>query len=121
MQLILYLIVGTLLVSGQAMWKLAMGDVLKTGGDFSLLLRSPLQILFNPVFILGCVIYVVATVLYMYVISKYNYGISYAMIVACSTILASLLANVLFKEHFTSTNIIGLILVLGGIALLVKK
>ena len=121
MQLILSLSVGVLLVAGQAMWKFAMGNVLKTGGDFSLLLRSPLQILLNPVFLLGCIIYAAATVLYMYVISKYNYGISYAMIVACSTILASLVANLLFKEQFTIINIAGLALVVSGIALLVKK
>ncbi len=121
MQLVLSLLVGVLLVAGQAMWKLAMGAVLKEGGDFAALLHSPLQILLSPVFILGCVIYAVATVLYMYVISKYNYGISYAMIVACSTILASLIASLLFKEHLTMTNVAGLALVVVGITLLVKK
>jgi drug/metabolite transporter (DMT)-like permease len=121
MQLLLSFVVGVLLVTGQALWKLAMGGALKAGGDFSAILRSPLQILLNPVFLLGCMIYIVATVLYMYVISKYNYGISYAMIVACSTILASVLANTLFKEQLTLVNVAGLLLVVGGVALLVRK
>ncbi len=115
------LIVGLMLVVGQSLWRFA---ITRVGGEeinYAAILRSPAQLALHPLFILGCITYIFATILYMYVISRFNYGTSYAIIVACSTIFASLASLYLFKERMSVVNVVGLGVVILGIFLLVKK
>lgn len=122
MQIILSIIVGGLLVLGQSLWKFSIGGSMDSGkvGMLSTL-KNPLSLLTQPFFLLGCVIYAIATLFYMYVISKYNYGVSYAMIVGCSTIFATTASTVLFHEKLNTVNYIGVVVIVFGIILVVKK
>lgn len=122
MQIILSIIVGGLLVLGQSLWKLAIGGSLNSEKAQALsTLKNPFSLLTQPFFLLGCVIYAVATLFYMYVISKYNYGVSYAMIVGCSTVFATTASTVLFHEKLHTINYIGVLVIVVGIILVVKR
>jgi multidrug transporter EmrE-like cation transporter len=123
MQIILSVVVGLLLVLGQSLWKLSikLSGVTATSTDKSELVRAGLSLILHPVFILGCIIYVVATVLYIYGISKYNYGVTYAMIVGCSAIFATIVSASFFGEKMYPINFAGIIVIIIGIALVIKK
>jgi len=124
MQIILSVVVGFLLVVGQALWKASMSTneiVINRPVSLEALAKTAAVILLQPLFILGCMVYLLATMLYVYVISKYNYGVSYAMIVACSTIFATLLSALIFKEKIYTLNIIGIVIIVLGIILVVRK
>ncbi|MCA9313415.1 hypothetical protein KDA08_03800 [Candidatus Saccharibacteria bacterium] len=122
MQIILSIIVGGLLVLGQSLWKFAIAGSMDSGkAGLLTTLKNPLGLLTQPLFLLGCVIYVIATVFYMYVISKYNYGVSYAMIVGCSTIFATTASTMIFHEKLNTINYVGVMVIILGIILVVKK
>ena len=54
-------------------------------------------------------------------IGKYAYGSSYALIVSLSLIFASLMAALFFNEKLSGVNIVGLVVVLVGIFLVLKR
>lgn len=84
-------------------------------------IKHPFALLSQPYFWLGCIIYAVATALYIYVISKYSYGISYAIIVGYSAVLATVVSTRFFHESIRPVNYLGVMVILLGILLVVKK
>lgn len=107
-----------MLVTGQSLWKYGVMHADLVNGD---LLRKVLAVAFNPAILLGCFVYVIATVLYIYTIGKYEYAISYAMIVAFSLIFATIVASSVFHEKLSLVNLLGMFILLIGVALLLKR
>lgn len=118
MQYILIIIVASCLVAGQSLWKVGFG-ALQSGHTG--LLHKAVAILTQPQILLGLVIYGFATVLYIYVIGKYEYGVSYALIVSLSLIGATVVAQQYFGEKIGPINYLGVGIVLVGVALILKK
>lgn len=124
MQILMTVSVGFMLVLGQSLWKFATNTataaLIKNPTPTSFF-NSALAVALQPAFIVGCFIYAAATILYIYVISKYNYGVTYAMIVGCSTIFATTISAVIFKEKIYPLNLLGILIIIIGISLVVKK
>lgn len=118
MQYALVLGVAFTLVVGQALWKIGVGQV---NLDYGSLARKIMVLALNPAIIAGCIVYVVATLLFMYTIGKYAYGVSYAMIVSFSLIIASAVAALAFHERLSWLNALGVIVILAGVWLLVRR
>lgn len=108
-----------MLIVGQTLWKY--GVMHMQIEQHATLVKKALAIGFNPYILLGCVVYVIATVFYIYTIGKYAYGTSYAMIVALSLIFATTVAATFFQEKITPINVAGVIVMLIGVFLVLKR
>lgn len=115
------LLIGLLLVSGQALWKAGIESTgLKVSG--SLLFSSDLfRLLFSPYVLAGILIYLVATALYFYGLSKYEYSAIQSIVVAISLVLTFVIAKSIFGERLTAVNLVGLAALLVGTFLVGKK
>jgi drug/metabolite transporter (DMT)-like permease len=118
MQYLLVIGVALMLVTGQSLWKYGVMHVDLVSGD---LMRKVLALAFSPAILLGCFVYVIATVLYIYTIGKYEYAVSYAMIVTFSLIFATIVASSVFHEKLSPINLLGMLVLLIGVALLLKR
>ena len=104
------------LVGGQALWKIGLGEVLKNPES-----NKIIGALTSLPIITGLVIYGLATALFMYVITKYKYGTSYTLIVAFSLIGATLVSSLYFHEKLLRVNLIGIVLILIGAILVIRR
>jgi multidrug transporter EmrE-like cation transporter len=120
MQILLYFVVASLIVIGQGLWKFGI-DKMALDSANNDLLGNLLALITQPFIILGLLIYGVATILYMYVLGKYQYGASYAAIVSLSLIFATATSVFFFHERFKLINALGIILIVLGITLVLKK
>ncbi len=120
MILVASLLVALLLVVGQALWKGAVSDVEKlhaelfTLGGIEDLLRS-------PKLYLGMFTYAVATVGYIYLLSKFKYFQVQSIVVGGSLVLTLMVASVIFHEHITLVNVVGMTLILCGAILVISQ
>ncbi len=121
MQIILYLSVAALLVLGQSFWKLGITQLQPQLTGQTQLVKKLFALFINPYVIAGFVVYIFATALYMYVLSKYQYGVSYVVIVSLSIVFATIIAMVLFKEQIRLINAVGLAIIIAGVILVAKK
>jgi multidrug transporter EmrE-like cation transporter len=72
----------------------------------------------NPVIILGGCLYVISFSLYTFLIAKYDLGYIIPLGTGLVYLVIFLASFFIFKEAFTITKIVGIILILGGVALL---
>lgn len=110
-------VMATFLVSAQAIW----GHTIKKGGLMS---GSPAHIVNNlitsPGIWLGAVLYALTTLVYFVMLSRGKFFVIQLSMAAVSTILATILANVVFKEHISSTNIVGMVIVIIGLGFVIR-
>lgn len=108
----LLLIINILmLVSGQILWKIGMGNV-----KFQLSFKGVASILFNFYTLAGGVIYVIATIIWLYLLSKEQLSKIYPLQSLCY-IVGTIAGVVIFNESFTTFKTIGLLLIFTGAAL----
>ncbi len=114
---ILVPLMATFLVSAQAVW----GYAIKNG---NLMRGSPGQIFVNlvssPGIWFGGLLYALTTVVYFIMLSRGKFFIIQLSMAAVSTVLATILASVVFKEHISSTNIIGMVILIIGLGFVIK-
>lgn len=119
MQYLLALVVSVMLVTGQSLWKHGVGALyIDQHASF---FKKAVIVGFNPYILLGCLVYALATVLYIYVIGRYEYAVSYAIIVSLSLVFASTAAVALFHEKLGFVNIVGMVIIIFGIFLVLKR
>lgn len=110
-------VMATLLVSAQAVW----GYVIKHNG---LMRGSPSQVIVNlltsPGIWLGALLYGLTTLVYFMMLSRGKFFIIQLSMAAVSTILATILASVVFKEHISTANVIGMIIVIIGLGFVIR-
>ena len=119
-KLILFFITTFLLVIGQALWKIASGQL--SGVSESGLLNFIIRLLTNLPFLVGCCLYVIATGLWIYLLGQYEYSKIYPIFVGACIIL-SLFVGILFFKENTGLNfkIIGSGFIIFGIIIISKS
>ena len=116
--LILFIVTTSLLVTGQAFWKIASSQITGTVGTFNLLLN----LVTNVFFLTGCAFYFVATGLWIYLLGQYDYSKIYPIFVSTCIILSLIMGSLLFQENTgTSYKIFGVILILCGVIVIAKS
>ena len=112
--IILYAVfVATLIVSGQALWKVAI-DNLNSLGLQLFTAQGIVRLMTSPTLIAGVLIYGLATVAYIYILGKYNYFQIQSIVVGSSLVLTLILAITLFDERPHAINVIGVALIVVG-------
>lgn len=114
MIIILTAIVALMLSAAQALWRVA------ARRDGITLATLP-KVLFSPYFIAGAALYVVATLVYLYLQSKYDFSHVQAILVSLSLIASFTIAYIFFSEKFTTVNMLGVLLLLTGVYLILRK
>ncbi len=114
------IITSVLITAGQVFWKLGISNA----GGFYIndqnILDNIIRILINPQVILGFIVYIFATVIFMYLLS--NYEVSFIIpISSVSYVFALLAGKYIFSEIISNTNIIGVLLIMIGVALISAK
>ncbi len=117
---VLFIITTSLLVVGQALWKIASGQLsgIAQNGIMALLMK----LITNPPFLVGCVLYVLATGMWIYLLGQYEYSKIYPVFVGTCVILALIVGYFFFGEnqHLWS-KVIGSTVIILGIYLTVRS
>ena len=101
-----------LLVSAQAMWGIAIKkNNLISGG----MMQSLMNLITSPRIWLGALLYGVATLVYFMMLSRGKFFIVQISMAGVATILSTILASFLFGENISSSNILGMFLVVVGL------
>ncbi len=111
-------VLALLLVSAQAIW----GGAIK---NQHLIRGGAKQILFNlvssPRIWIGAVVYVIATAVYFILLSKLRFFSVQISMMSISIIFSTLLAYFVFHESLSGLNILGMLVVLGGLYLVLAR
>lgn len=111
---ILFLVTTSLLVVGQALWKIASGQL--TGAAQNGVVILLMKLITNIPFIVGCIFYVFATGLWIYLLGQYEYSKIYPIFVGTCVILALIVGSFFFGESQHLWNkVIGSIVIIIGI------
>jgi drug/metabolite transporter (DMT)-like permease len=82
---------------------------------------SKLQFNINPYVVIGIGLYGTSFILYTFLISKFDIGYIIPLTTAFVYILIFVASYVIFKESFSATKILAIILILAGVSLLSLK
>ncbi|UJF35208.1 EamA family transporter [Paenibacillus hexagrammi] len=102
-----------LLVAGQILWKLALTRTPLNGWD------SLGSVLVQPYLLLGCLLYGAATLLWFYALSRFDLSRVYPL-QSFAYVLGALCGLLVFKETLTTSQWMGLFLLVGGAFMLAK-
>jgi multidrug transporter EmrE-like cation transporter len=113
----MFFITTTLLVVGQALWKISSGQLAGISGIKNIFLN----LIINLPFITGCVFYVIATGLWIYLLGQYEYSKIYPIFVGTCIILSLIVGLLFFKENNGLVNkMIGSVVILCGVVIVTK-
>ena len=116
--IIIFIITAVLLVVGQALWKIAAGQIAGASGIISTILK----LVMNLQFITGCVFYALATGLWIYLLGQYEYSKIYPVFVGTCIIVSLIAGYIFFKENTVLIyKIIGSTLILCGIVIVTRN
>jgi multidrug transporter EmrE-like cation transporter len=103
---------------GQVSLKYGMSKV-SIGGVGLGLVSQVARAIFTPHVLLGFILYGVSSCFWLVVISKWNLSFAYPMI-AIGYIGVVFLSRVLFKEHVAPMQWIGIVMMVGGLAIITR-
>lgn len=118
---------GLVLVLLTAVLTMVGNLMLRTGidhaGGFSIggvtdTLRALLQLFMQPLFSVGFVVYFLASVVWFRVIATERLSLAYPILVSSTFTLVTVGAVVVFKEPLTPRQMVGVVVILVGIALI---
>ncbi|NEW05367.1 EamA family transporter [Paenibacillus sp. SYP-B3998] len=102
-----------LLVGGQILWKLALNRTPLTGLD------NLGAVLMQPYLLLGCLLYGLATLLWFFALSRFDLSRIYPL-QSIAYVLGALCGLIVFKETFSTSQWMGLLLLVGGVFMLAR-
>ncbi|MFD0697264.1 EamA family transporter [Paenibacillus sp. GCM10027628] len=102
-----------LLVGGQILWKLALSRTPLTGLD------NLGMVLLQPYLLLGCLLYGVATLLWFVALSRFDLSRVYPL-QSIAYVIGALCGLLVFKETFSTSQWMGLVLLVGGAWMLAR-
>jgi uncharacterized membrane protein len=112
-------LVAFLIVTGQSLWKSVADSVSKSHSISSM--DGLLAILKYPKLYLGLFVYGLATVAYIILLGKYKYFQVQSVVVGGSILLTIAMSSIVFHEHITTLNSVGLVLILIGVLLVISR
>lgn len=118
---VLSVLFAGLIILGQSLWKIS---IEKTPIQFNitfLLSREMLKIVLSIPMIAGFIAYGIATLIYLLLIGKYDYSLVQSLTIPLTLIIAYIIASVFFKETIAVINIVGLLLIVSGVILAVRR
>ncbi|MBD0379252.1 EamA family transporter [Paenibacillus sedimenti] len=111
--LVIVLLNVLLLTGGQILWKLALSRTPLTG------LNNLGTVLMQPYILLGCMLYGVATLLWFVALSRFDLSRVYPL-QSIAYVIGALCGLLMFKETFTTSQWMGLVLLVGGAWMLAR-
>jgi multidrug transporter EmrE-like cation transporter len=90
--------------------------LIKAGGENNAVafLDGKFNVTFTAKFIIGFIFYIASFLLFAFVISKFDISYYVPLSSGITMVLIAVIGLVVFKEHLTVTNIIGIMLIIAG-------
>lgn len=104
-----------LLLIGQMLWKTEISKYGYLGAD------NFLKIILSPNIVIGILIYIIATVVWFYILSREAFNIVYPLQLSLAAIIGVLLSVFFLHENFTLPRFFGILCLVIGVFLIVKK
>jgi len=111
---LLMVLVVTLMVGGQILFKLAANNL----KDAEVSVQGIRQFLLEPFLWPALVIYGLATVLWIAVLRNAQLSFAYPILIATSIILVSFLGGLFFQEHFSPMKLAGIGIIMVGLVIM---
>ncbi len=111
-------LVAILLISAQALWRHAVVSDKLLEGSFGTIVVHTIT---NPKIWLGGILYVLTTAVYLFLFTKFKFFVVQLSITGLALVFSTMISYYIFHEKITIINIIGLVVILVGLALVVQK
>lgn len=108
--IVLAVFVAILIVSAQALWKVAVSGKIHS-------IESFLEILISPLLIAGAVLYLVATIIWILMLSRYPFHLVYPFL-GLSFIFALFISHFVLHEDVSNISWIGAVIISLGVMIL---
>lgn len=116
--IIVFIITAFLLVTGQALWKVASAQI----GGITGTVNQASKLAANAFFLSGCIFYAAATGLWIYLLGQYDYSRIYPVFVGTCVIISIVAGVVFFRENTgIAYKILGSAFILAGIFIVAKN
>jgi multidrug transporter EmrE-like cation transporter len=89
-----------------------------TLGSFAATVAALLKLFMQPKFLVGFVLYFMASVVWFRVVATEPLSVAYPLLVSCTFTLVTAGAVVVFSEPLSARQVLGLVVILAGIALI---
>jgi multidrug transporter EmrE-like cation transporter len=89
-----------------------------TLGGFAATVAALLKLFMQPKFLVGFVLYFMASVVWFRVVATEPLSVAYPLLVSCTFTLVTAGAVVVFSEPLSARQVLGLVVILAGIALI---
>ena len=117
---VLAVLISLCLISGQSLWGSAVKQIAPPGSNVAMQ-DLLIQMLQHPKLWLGGLCYVAGTVLYFMLLSQAKFFSVQISMTGLAIVLSVLISYFVFREVITSINIVGILLVLLGVALVMHR
>ncbi len=114
-------LVASMIVFAQVLWKLGVESVTYRLDIATLFSRGVFELIFSPFIVVGVIIYGVAAILYMLLLGRYDYSIVQSLVIPLTLIVSYVIASLVFKEKISLINIAGILTIIIGVFLAVKR
>ncbi len=108
-------ICSTLIVMGQAFWKIGL---FRNDSENLDTIRSWVSLLTTPWMLLGAVVYIAATVYWILLLKRFPLGLAYPLIIGFALLNSIVVSTVFLREGLTLLQMIGLGLMIVSVFLL---
>ena len=110
------------IVLGQSLWKIGIErSPIKLDSIQGLFSREAINLVLSPYMIVGFAVYGFATLIYITLISRYDYSLVQSLTIPLTLICAYFVAGIFFKEQIITINVLGVLLIIIGVVLAVKR
>jgi multidrug transporter EmrE-like cation transporter len=117
---LLLLLSASTAATSTAILRVALRDSYSFKGSVILFCQDSLRLLGRPVFLLGLVTFVAANMLWLLVLSSQKLSVAYPVQIGLVVLLNALISSVFFSERLTVQGYLGLVLIVLGVALIVR-
>lgn len=115
----LILLTALLNTAAQLILKMGMGKIGEFGFSAQNIIPIGMKVILSPFIMVGILVYVMSLTLWLLVLSRVPVGIAYPMS-SIAYILNAIGAYYLFGEHLSSTQIVGIFIIIFGVYLLAQ-
>ncbi len=113
---VLIVVTSLLMACGNLVLKWSIAQTGFQLGNTNEAIQTVSRLISQPAFWVGVLFYSIATVLWLVILSKQSISLSYPIFVTCAFVFVTLGASLVFQEPLTLHRLLGIALMIAGIA-----
>lgn len=117
MNFLLIIMAAVLSVFGNSLFRFGLRNASLQSLGFSYLAKNLVRVILEPFVLLGLVAFAISAIIWLRVISQETLIKSYPVFISLTLLFVIISSAVFLNESFTTTNVLGILLIVGGMLL----